>query len=117
MHYSRRISWNRGSEKSLALQILQHTNNKKRNNRELLVVADVFRLLRICLFSNLCFLFHCLYLFIFPVYAQEFSLCNFFHSTSLRVVMGQRFFIPVIGESFFIENGRDDDRINNYAFI
>ena len=52
MHYSRRISWNRGSEKSPALQILQHTNNKKRNNTELLVVADVFRLLCICVFSN-----------------------------------------------------------------
>ena len=38
-------------------------------------------------------------------------------STSSRVVVGQRFFIPVVGQSFFVENGRDDDRINNYAFI
>ena len=37
--------------------------------------------------------------------------------TSTRVVMGQRFFIPVMGQSFFVETGRDDDRINNYAFI
>ena len=38
-------------------------------------------------------------------------------ATSLRVVMGQRFFIPVMGQSAFVENGRDNDRINNYAFI
>ena len=38
-------------------------------------------------------------------------------ATSLRVVMGQRFFIPVMGQSVFIKNGRDDDRISNYAFI
>ena len=31
--------------------------------------------------------------------------------------MGQRFFIPVMGQSVFVENGRDDDRINNYPFI
>ena len=37
--------------------------------------------------------------------------------TSLRVVMGQRFLIPVMGESVFVENVPDDDRINNYAFI
>ena len=36
---------------------------------------------------------------------------------SLRVVVGQRFFIPVVGQSVFVENERDDDRINNYAFI
>ena len=37
--------------------------------------------------------------------------------TSLRVVLGQRSFIPVMGQSVFVENGGDDDRINNYAFI
>ena len=78
MHYSRRISWNRGLEKSPLLHILQHTNNKKRNIKELLVVADVFRLLCICVFSNRCVLFHCLHSFIFPTYAQEFSLRDFF---------------------------------------
>ena len=41
-----------------------------------------------------------------------FGLC-----TSLRVVVGQRFFIPVVGQLVFVENGRDDDRINNYTFI
>ena len=39
------------------------------------------------------------------------------NSTSLRVVVGQRFFIPVVGQLVFVENGRDDDRINNYAFM
>ena len=38
-------------------------------------------------------------------------------STSLRVVMGQRFCIPVVGQLVFVENGGDDDRISNYAFI
>ena len=70
-----------GDRRNRRLQILQHTNNNKRNNKELLVVADVFRLLCICVFSYRCFLFHCLYLFIFPGYAQEISLCDFFHST------------------------------------
>ena len=37
--------------------------------------------------------------------------------TSLRVVVGQRFYVPVVGQLVFVENGRDDDRINNYAFI
>ena len=38
-------------------------------------------------------------------------------ATSLRVVVGQRFCIPVVGQLVFVENGRDDDRINNYAFM
>ena len=29
--------------------------------------------------------------------------------TNLRVVMGQRFFIPVMGPSGFVENGEEDD--------
>ena len=37
--------------------------------------------------------------------------------TSLSVVMGQRYIIPIMGQSVFVENGRDDDRINNCAFI
>ena len=37
--------------------------------------------------------------------------------TSLNVVMGQRYIIPIMGQSVFVENGRDDDRINNCAFI
>ena len=55
MHYSRRISWRRGSEKSPTLQTLQHTKNKKRNNKELLAGADVFKLLCIYVFSDRCF--------------------------------------------------------------
>ena len=78
MHHSRCISWNRGSEKSTTLQILQHTNNKKRNNKELLVVADVFRLLCICVFNNRCFLFHCLYLFYFSGLRAEIFSAWFF---------------------------------------
>ena len=38
-------------------------------------------------------------------------------STSSRVVVEQRFFVPVVGQLVFVENGRDDDRINNYTFI
>ena len=78
MYYSRRISWNRGSEKSPVLQILLHTNNKKRSNKELLVVADVFRLLCICVFSNRCFLFHCLYFLFSGIRAGIFSAWGLF---------------------------------------
>ena len=35
------------------------------------------------------------------------------NGTSLRVVMGQQYIIPVMGQSGFVENGRDDDRISN----
>ena len=42
---------------------------------------------------------------------------TYIESTSTRVVVGQRFFVPVVGQLVFVENGRDDDRISNYAFI
>ena len=48
---------------------------------------------------------------------SEFKITKCIYGTSLRVVVGQRFLIPVVGQSVFVENGRDDDRINNYAFI
>ena len=32
-------------------------------------------------------------------------------------ILGQRYCQPVMGHSLFIKNGRDDDRINNYAFV
>ena len=48
---------------------------------------------------------------------SEFKITKCIYGTSLRVVVGQRFLIPVVGQSVFVENGRDDDRINNYAFM
>ena len=54
---------------------------------------------------------------IIPVRYSKVMLHIKLKSTSLRVVVGQRFFVPVVGQLVFVENGRDDDRISNYAFI
>ena len=35
----------------------------------------------------------------------------------LKSSCGTAFFLPVVGQSVFVENEHDDDRINNYAFI
>ena len=73
--------------------------------------------------SDLHFFFN--YIFLYPFcfvnkiifYSELKFYVQVLQGTSLRVVVGQRFFVPVVGQSVFVENGCDDDRINNYAFI